>query len=343
MKSETDQAQTDRAHQAPCPVAVIRHDGASRSSRVFRASRALTGVCLILTLTLTGTLPASAAQEVAILTSADIAAYDQAVAAFKATMDPSVVYREYHLRGDPQEGRKLAREIRASDASLVLAVGLKAALAAKLELVDVPVIFCMVLDPIRYDLKAPNMTGILIEIPIERHLSTMREALPAARRIGVLFDPDKSQRFVDEARRQAETQGFELVARDVASDKDVAAAARALIPHIDLLWLIPDSTVISEDSVRFLLDLALEHTIPIVGFSSEFVRSGAFLALTVSYQDTGRQAAQVARKFLNGEGSDSSGRLLAPNQTRTIVNPKTARYLGLTIPPEIMRQAESVN
>ncbi|MBI5855803.1 MAG: hypothetical protein HZB35_11375, partial [Nitrospirae bacterium] len=129
MKSQTDPAQTDRAHRAPCPVAVIGHDCASRSSRVSRSSRALTGVCLILTLTLAGTLPASAAQEIAILKSADIAAYHQAVAAFKDTMGPSVLYTEYNLHGDPQEGRKLARKIRASDASLVLAVGLKAALA----------------------------------------------------------------------------------------------------------------------------------------------------------------------------------------------------------------------
>jgi putative ABC transport system substrate-binding protein len=289
------------------------------------------------------TMPALAAQEVAILKSADIAAYNQAVTAFTEALGPSVLYSQYDLHGDPQEGRRLARKIRASDASLVLAVGLKAALAAKLELVDVPVVFCMVLDPLRYDLKAPNLTGILLEIPIERHLNTVRQALPAVRRIGVLFDPGKSQLLVDDARRQARMQGFELVAKSVASERDVAVAARALISQIDLLWLIPDSTVLSEDSLRFLLDLAMEHTIPSVGFSSEFVRSGALLSLSVSYADTGRQAAQVAKRILNGEGSEPSGRLLVPNQTHITVNLRTARFLGLTIPPEILRQAESVN
>lgn len=298
---------------------------------------------LCLVAALAAPAPVLAAQEVAILKSADIAAYNQAVTAFTEALGPSVLYSQYDLRGDPEEGRRLARKIRASHASLVLAVGLKAALAAKLELVDVPVIFCMVLDPIRYDLKAPNMIGILLEIPIERHLSTMRQALPAARRIGVLFDPGKSQSFVDEARRQARTQGFELVAKSVASERDVAVAARALISQMDLLWLIPDSTVLSEDSLRFLMDLALEHNIPSVGFSSEFVRSGAFLALSVSYADTGRQAAQVAKRVLNGEGSEPSGRLLVPNQTHITVNLRTARFLGLTLPPEILRQAESVN
>jgi putative ABC transport system substrate-binding protein len=287
--------------------------------------------------------PAPAAQEVAILKSADLGAYHQAVAAFKDAMDPSVVFTEYNLLGDPVEGRKLARRIRTSGASLVLAVGLKAALAARLELVDVPVIFCMVLDPVRYDLKASNMTGLLLEVPIDHHLSTMRQALPAVRRIGMLFDPTKSQHLVDEARRQAKTHGFDIVAKPVASDKDVVAAARMLMPQIDLLWLIPDSTVLSEDSLRFLLDLALEHNVPSVGFSSEFVRSGALMALSVSYADIGRQAAQFAKKFLNGEGGELFGRLWPPPHARITVNSKTARFLGLTLPPEITRQAESIN
>lgn len=287
--------------------------------------------------------PAPAAQEIAVLKSADIAAYNQAVTAFTEALGPSFVYSQYDLHGDAQEGRKLARRIRGSDAALVLAVGLKAAIAAKLELPDIPVIFCMVLDPGRHDLKAPNFTGLLLEIPIERHLSTMRQALPAVRRIGVLFDPEKSQALVDEARRQARMQGFELVTKSVGAERDVAAAARALMTQIDLLWLIPDSTVLSEDSLRFLLDLAMEHKVPSMGFSSEFVRTGALFSLSVSYADTGRQAAQVAQKLLQGEGANLSGRFLNPTQTRLTVNPRTARFLGLTLPAEILRQAEPVN
>ena len=186
--------------------------------------------CLAAILSFPTAVPA--AQEIAILKSADIAAYTQTVTAFTEALGPSFVYSTYDLHGDAQEGRKLARKVRASDASLVLAVGLKAAIAAKLELVDVPVIFCMVLDPARYDLKAPNLTGILLDIPIERHLGALRQVLPASRRIGVLYDPGKSQSLVEEARRQARAQGFELIAKSVSSDRDVAAAARALISQM---------------------------------------------------------------------------------------------------------------
>ena len=77
----------------------------------------------------------SEATEIAILKSSSITAYDQAITGFKSTAPSGAIYSEYDLQGDLQQGRKLARKIRASEASLVVAVGLKAALAAKLEIV----------------------------------------------------------------------------------------------------------------------------------------------------------------------------------------------------------------
>src|SRR5918996_2489745 len=74
------------------------------------------------------------ASEIAILKSADIAAYTQAVAGIRADVsDTTTTITEYDMQGDVGRGRKLARKIRASEASLVIAVGLKAALVAKLE------------------------------------------------------------------------------------------------------------------------------------------------------------------------------------------------------------------
>ena len=103
----------------------------------------------------------AAAVEIAILKSSNIKAYTDAVDGFKAAAPKGSTFGEYDLDGDLDRGRKLARKIRASDAALVLAVGLKAALAAKLEIVDTPIIYVMVLDPSKHDLTAPNMTGIL--------------------------------------------------------------------------------------------------------------------------------------------------------------------------------------
>lgn len=285
---------------------------------------------------------AAHAAEVVIFKSNDIAAYNQAIGSFKAALPPATTVTEYNLQGDLEQGRKFAKRVRASDALLVLAVGLKAALAAKLEIVDIPVVYCMVLDPDRYDLKAPNMLGVLLEVPLDRQLAVIHDFLPDARRFGVLYDPAKSGPAIAEARRQAKVRGFELNARPVSSEKDVPAATRALLPKVDALWLIPDSTVLNEDSLRFLLGAGLDLNVPIVGFSAEFVRSGALLGLSVSYPDTGRQAGQLAKRLLEGRLLPR-GDTVAPDQIRLSLNQKTAKFLRLTIPEDILRQVEDLH
>ena len=281
------------------------------------------------------------AAEVVILKSADLAAYNQAVAGFKATMPPSTSFTEHDMQGDVAKGRKLARKIRASSAEVVLAVGLKAALAAKLEIVDIPVVFCMVLDPIKNGLNAPNMTGIRLEIPIERQLRTMRSVLPAVRRVGVLYDPEKTGDLVEEARLMARAMGFELIAREVRTERDVPTTLRALIPQIEALWLIPDSSVLTEDSVKFVMGTALDSNMPVIGFSSELVRNGALVGLSVSYEDVGRQAGLLARKILSEQARPFTT-TFPPERLRLALNLKTARFLGIVIPPEVVSNADEL-
>ena len=292
-------------------------------------------------LVLPGAPDRAGAAEVAILKSADIAAYTQAVDSFKASMPAPSTFVEYDLQGDIERGRKLARKIRASDATLVLAVGLKAALVAKLEIVDIPVIYCMVLDPAKSGLSAPNMTGIMLEIPIERQLSAMRSVLPRLKRIGVLYDPEKTANLVDVARRQARALGLEVVARQVRSEKEVPTILRALLPEIEALWLIPDSTVLTEESLSFLLATALDANVPVIGFSSALARSGALVGLSVQYEDVGLQAGRLAKKILL-ENYRPFSTPFPPDRVRLALNLKTARFLGITIPSEVVENADEL-
>ena len=287
-------------------------------------------------------LPASLlAREIAVLKSADIAAYNQAIAGLKAELPESSTVTEYDMQCDVARGRKLARKIRASDASVVITVGLKAALVAKLEIVDVPVIYCMVLDPDKYDLHAPNMTGISLQVPIARQLGTMHLVLPNLRQLGVVYDPEKTGPLVDEARRVAKGLGLELIEQQVSSEKGVPAALREIIPRVDALWLIPDSTILTEDSLRFVLSTALDRNVPVIGFSSEFVRNGALVGLSVNSEDVGKQAGALARRILKGQNSVSSS-ALPPDRVRFALNLKTAKFLGLSLPPEVINRADEL-
>lgn len=279
--------------------------------------------------------------QIAILKTADITPYNQAVAGFKDALPASTTYVEYDLQGDLELGRYMARETRDSDPALILAVGLKAALAAKMEIHRTPVIYCMVLDPMKHSLTAPNMTGILLEVSVERQFAIIDAVLPALRRIGVIYNPANSESLIREARRHALRYEWKLLERRVETEQDVPSGVRDLLPKVDALWLVPDSTVLNQDSFRFLLGKALDHNVPVIGFSSEFVRSGALVSVSASYSDMGKQAGMVAGQILNGLGS-ALERLIPPDRVSLALNLKTAQFLGITIPPYVVSTANEL-
>jgi putative ABC transport system substrate-binding protein len=300
------------------------------------------GICSILVLLGTGELAVRGyASEILVLQSAALPIYEQAVHGLKAELADSAQLVEFDMQGDLARGRQLARRTRASSTALVVAVGVKAALAAKLEIFDIPIIFCMVFDPVASGLNTPNMTGITLQIPIAHQLTTFHAVLPERKRIGVLYNPENTGALLDESRRQATPLGIEIVARPVSSGKDVPATLRALLSQIDVLWLLPDSTVLTEDSLRFLLGSALDANVPVVGFSSELVRSGALVGLYVDYEEIGRQAGKLVERMLHGAARPSPPSVF-PEQLRLALNLKTAKFLGITIPPEVVSRADIV-
>jgi putative ABC transport system substrate-binding protein len=285
--------------------------------------------------------PAEAsAAEIVILKSADITAYTQAINGFRAALAGSATITEYDMQGDVGRGRKLARKVRGSNADLVLAVGIKAALAAKLEIVDIPIIYCMVLDPEKNGLNAPNMVGIMLEVPLDRQFKEMRSVLPGLKRLGVLYDPEKTGDLVEDARRIGKAFGVELIARQAHSEKEIPAALRGLIPQVDALWLIPDSTVLTEESISFLLTTTLDSNIPVIGFSSELVRSGALVGLSVNYEDVGRQAALLTPKIFSAQIKAPA--TFPPEKLRLALNLKTGKFLGVQIPPDVVNRADQL-
>ena len=290
---------------------------------------------LIITLSCMVPLPVKATGvEIAILKSSNLKPYNEAIQGFKATAPGSAVYVEYDLRGDLEQGKLLARKIRASESSLVVVVGLKAALAAKLELSDIPVLYMMILDPHKHGLIAPNMTGVLPAIPTERQFKIIRTLFPTMHRIGMLYDPAKTAAKFKEALPQAAGYDFQLQGFPVENEKEVSQQLRSLVASSEALWLTPDSTVLTDESVRFLLESALAKQIPVIGFSSEFTRLGALASLSVRHSEIGRETGLLAKRILDGERPLPS-KPISVQRVSISVNMKTARYLGIAIPSEL--------
>jgi putative ABC transport system substrate-binding protein len=283
------------------------------------------------------------AQEIAILTSSHISPYDKAIQGFTSAIRSTIQIKEYAFHGDVSQGREVAKTIRASNPRLLFAVGLKAALVAKVEILDIPIVFCLVMHPEQNGLPTSNMTGIRLEISSQQQLMTMQEVLPELRRVGLLYNPDTAEVFVHRAKQEAQDLGITLITLPISQEDDVPDALRSLLPQIEALWLIRDASIVNPESLNFLIGTSLDHTVPVFGFSAGLVQHGALAALSTTYQDVGWQSAQMAKELLSKNGAlHLSPQLRYPERSRLALNLNTAEYLGLKPTQQSLKVADAL-
>ena len=284
--------------------------------------------------------PATAAR-VAVLMSARVEEYDEAVRGFRGAI-PKEAVTVYDMDGDIERGRKQLDEIDSKlKPDLVFAVGIWALRAVVSRPPSAPVVYAMVLNPpsvISPDAK--NITGASLNVPVERQIWLFKQL--GAKRIGVVFNDAKTGYLVRRAQAVARDEGIELVTREVSSPKDAIGAIESFQDRVDALWLVPDETVLSQAVVQHMLLLSYRRKLPLLGVSSRHAEMGALFAMTfASGEDIGRQAGELAQAILGGRAVSDIPYTTARTVYLTL-NLKTAQKLGLEIPPAVRARATNV-
>src|SRR5574337_1632699 len=286
--------------------------------------------------------PTEAAKIIA-LKSADVDVYNEALEGFKSAAQGSTII-EYDMEGDLQKGKKVLTRLKSDPRpDLILAIGIWALQIVVEEIQDIPVVFAMVLNPTTViGPEARNITGASMNVPIGQQLALLKKVSPQIRRIGVIYDPSKTGFLVRQAERLTKDLGLRLVTKAITSPKDSFAALDAIQDEIDALWILPDLTVLTSESVQYMLLFSFRHKIPVLGLSENQVRMGALLGLSFeSGWDIGSQAAELASGILSGR---SVGEIpfTTARKVRLTVNLKSAGKLGVHIPKEILDRADAV-
>src|SRR3990170_1185821 len=249
--------------------------------------------------------PAEAAKIIA-LKSAEVDVYNEALEGFKSVLQESAIV-EYDMEGDLQQGKKfLARLKSGPKPDLILAIGIWALQVVVEEIRDIPVVFAMVLNPTTViGQEARNITGASMNVPIEQQIALLKGVSPQVRRIGVIYDPEKTGFLVRQAERIAHPQGVRLITKAIASSKDAFAALDAMHGEIDALWILPDLTVLAPKVVQYMLLFSFRNRIPLLGLSENQARMGALLGLSFeSGRDIGVQAGELANEVLSGKSAE---------------------------------------
>ncbi|MDD5225513.1 MAG: ABC transporter substrate-binding protein [bacterium] len=274
------------------------------------------------------------AGEVAVLTSSKLEAYQKVVTGLLEILPSAQVF---YLPESDVDQAAVIEQIRGRAPSAVLAVGAPAAALLKDRLRNVPLIYCMVSDPKRYNLAGENITGVMLKVRTEDQLETYKKTFPFITRLGLIYDPSESADTVAEARRLAKKYGFLLVERSVYRPEDIATAVKNILWEVDAIWLIPDRTVATKESFQYLLEATIDRKIPLLVFSEGFVKSGAILALAPDYLGIGRQVGQLTQKVIQGHSPAALPPLYA--QGSLVINMHTAETLKIPISPETRKIA----
>ena len=300
-------------------------------------------LALALFLSITFLASPAAAGRVAVLMSAKVAEYEEALRGFKEATAHQVV-ATYDMDGDVDRGQKYLAEIETKvKPDLIFAIGNWALQVVVSRPTSVPVVYAMVLNPTSIvGTDGKNVTGASMNVPVEQPIRLLKQLSSQIKRIGVIYNRARTGSLVRRAQVVARDEGLELVTREISSAKDVVAALESFQDGIDALWIVPDETVLSQAVVQQLLLFSYRRKVPVLGLSDRHAQMGALFALSfASGEDIGRQAGELAQAILGGRPA-ADVPFTNARKLHLTVNLKAAQKLGLEIPPAILSRATSV-
>lgn len=278
--------------------------------------------------------------KVAVVTGKNIKPYQNALKGFKKICINSH-YSYHYLKNKRKEEIIIALKYEKPD--LILAIGSSALEIVESKIKDIPIVFCMVLNPdvMFKDDAVENISGVSMNVSPEAQIMTLKEIFPKIKRIGAVYNPEQTEYLISETKKVCNREGLEFITSAVYSQEEIINAVKKLEDKIDVFWMVPDTTTITPLSVKYMLLFSFRNEIPLLGISDKYVKKGALLALSFDAIDIGRQAGELALRILK-EKNPKSSFLIFARALKLFINLKTAKTMGLDIPEEMKERADKI-
>jgi len=235
-------------------------------------------------------------------------------------------------------------------ALIVAGGGSATALAAKRATSTIPIVIAIGADPVRVGLVASlnqpggNVTGVsfLLNALVAKRLELLRELVPAVRLIGVIANTANpvAENDLRETADAAHALGLHISAAKARSEAEMDSAFDVLSRQkADAVILLPDPNFFSRRNQ--IVALAARHLLPTMYFGREFAAAGGLVSYSASLTEAYRLAAGYASRILKGEKAADLP-ILLPTKFELVINLKTAKALGITVPLTLQASADEV-
>lgn len=210
---------------------------------------------------------------------------------------------------------------------------------------DIPVVYTAVSDPVSAGLanedgtSIGNITGSSDILPVEEQLKMIREMMPEAKKIGILYTTSEANSCstIEQYKSLAGDYGFEIVDTGINTSADIEIAATDLVSKVDCLCNLTDNTVVN--ALQTVLDKANNAGIPVFGSEIEQVKSGCVASMGIDYFQLGVETGAMAAKILKGEATAQDTNFITASKAELYVNTAAADKIGMKLDDSYVKDA----
>lgn len=202
---------------------------------------------------------------------------------------------------------------------------------------DIPVVYTAISDPVQAGLlnedgtNVGNITGSSDKLPVEEQLKMIRQMMPDAKKIGILYTTSEANSISTIAtyKELAPKYDFEIVDTGINTIADVDLAAADLVSKVDCICNLTDNTVV--EALQTVIDKANAQKIPVFGSEIEQVKNGCVASMGIDYFQLGKETGLMAAKILKGEATAQDTPYISASAAELYVNTAAAEKIGMTL------------
>lgn len=253
-----------------------------------------------------------------------------------------------NAQGDQSNLNSMSTRFVSRDADVMVGIATAAAQALANASSEIPIVLGAVTDPEASNLvqsnekPGVNITGVSDATPIQEQMALIKEILPSAKKIGILYSSSEDNSILQakEGAAVAESMGFETVTMTVSSTNDINQIGASLASQVDAIWVPTDNTIAS--AMNTLIDASDANGIPVFPAVETMVEQGGLATIGLDQYELGKLTGEMTAAILDGEMIPAETPIQQLEQGSIFINPKKAEQLGITIPQSILEQAEIV-